>query len=247
MLTLRAIIIDDELTSVESLNLLLKNFFPEVKIIANVTSAQEGIMLIENHKPDVVFLDMQMPFLDGFELLNKIEHKDFSLVFTTELALPALKNNLLDFLIKPVEMHALKTVISKVKKNKKSVKIENSNWKQAIIQNIDKSNQLEINAMDETIYEPFENIMRLESDSNYTVIYLADKRRYTVPKLLKDYENILCQHKFRFMRVHNSHIINLNYVQRFVKEGQGQVVMTDDTAINLSKAKRVEFLSWLGI
>jgi two-component system LytT family response regulator len=246
---LRAIIIDDEQRGINTLKLLIEKFVPGVKVVAETTEAEKSIELIDNYRPEIVFLDINMPFMNGFEVLEKLNYKNFNLIFTTaheEYALKAIKNNALDYLLKPIVADHLKLAIEKVKKQIQSQLIPDFT---KVIEELNKNNKTRfpISVKDGTDYVPLDDIIRLEADSNYTKIFLVNGKTGLNPKTLKEYENMLCENGGHFMRINNSHIVNLKHISKFIKEDGGIIVTKDNANLPLSKNKKDDFLKWLGI
>jgi two-component system LytT family response regulator len=244
------VIIDDEPSGINSLTLLLQKYATDVRVVASTTDAEEGIRMINDYCPDIVFLDIKMPFLNGFELLERLSFRSFHLVFTTaheEYALQALKQNAIDYLLKPIDADDLHECLARIRKKQKGdtffdIPIE-------LTGNIGKqlSNRIFVPAKDGFAFVNAEDIVRLEADSNYTRIFLMNKISPVVARTLKEYEKILCIAERQFMRVHQSHIINLTHVSRYLKEDGGSIVMRDSSRVPLSKHKRDEFFAWMGI
>lgn len=250
MKPLRAILIDDEQKGLDALKILIEKYIVSVKIVAESTKPFEAIELIENYKPEIVFLDINMPEMNGFELLEKLSWKNFNLVFTTahqEHALKALKVNAFDYLLKPIDHEDLKKAIDKI-----SAKIENDledkfnfndfSW---VVQPASKS-KIIINSKSGIESVNVSEIVYLESKSNYTHIHLQDSKTILTSKTLKEFEDQLCVSGFDFMRVHNSFVINLTKVARYVKSDEC-VILAGDLKIPLSKSKRDAFYAWLDV
>lgn len=249
--TLRAILIDDEKKGISALKLLMEKFIPEVKIIAECLKAADAIPLIENDKPEIVFLDIDMPGMNGFEMLEKLTWKNFNLVFTTahqEYGLKALKNNAIDYLLKPISHKDLILTVERIKEklNQQTVtlKFDYSELLQTI--NSTSKSRLLINSMSGVEYIDVDDLLYLESQSNYTKIMVAYGSEVITRKTLKEFENQLCVSEIDFMRVHNSYIINLNKVARYLKSSD-EIVLTGELKIPLSKAKREVFFKWMNL
>jgi two-component system LytT family response regulator len=246
---LRAILIDDEQRGINTLKLLIEKFVPEVKIVAETTEAEKGIELIDNYRPEIVFLDINMPFMNGFEVLEKLEFKKFNLIFTTaheEYALKAIKNNALDYLLKPIVADHLKLAIEKVKKQIETK--QQPDFSKVLLElNKNNKSRFPISIKDGTDYVPLDDIIRLEADSNYTKIFLVNGKTGLNPKTLKEYEIMLCEDGDHFMRINHSHIVNLKHISKFIKEDGGIIVTKDNQRLVLSKNKKDDFLKWLGI
>jgi two-component system LytT family response regulator len=247
---LRAVIIDDEQKGIDSLNILIQKFADDVKVVAHTTHAAKAIDLIESYRPEIVFLDIQMPEMNGFEMLEKLVQRNFSLVFTTayeEYALKALKNNAVDYLLKPIGRDDLKSAIARIRSRLSEPTGEKANYEKLLSQlNQNNRNKLLINSKKGMEYLDLEDICWIESKSNYTFIYLSASKKILTSRTLKELEELLCQEDQHFIRVHNSFIINLNKVLRFVKTGD-MIIMADGQQIPLSKSRKPEFFKWLNV
>ncbi|MBA3682851.1 MAG: response regulator transcription factor [Bacteroidetes bacterium] len=246
---LRAIIIDDEETGIETLKFLLEKYISELKIVAQTTVASEAIELIENYMPEIVFLDISMPEMDGFELLEKLTWKNFNLIFTTahqEYGLKALKGGAIDYLLKPIDYKDLIIAIDKIKNKAalpKNILAEIDSIPVSSLQQLP-ANKLAITSKDGVEYIDVTEIISLESQSNYTLIYLTDRKTILTPKTLKDFENQLCNNKQHFIRVHNSYIVNLHKVLRYLKESE-DIIMVHEKKFHYQKAGKRFFLNGL--
>jgi len=250
MKTLRAIIIDDEQKGINSLRLLIEKYVNEVRIVAETTEAVKGIELIENYLPEIVFLDINMPHLNGFQVLERLTHKEFSLIFTTahqEYALKAIRNNAVDYLLKPVDIEDLEKAIEKARERISEHKALPDFGKMFNELNALNQQKIPFHTKDKVEYLNKEDIIRLESDSNYTRVFTVEGQVIVIAKTIGDYENILCTGDSNFMRVHQSHIINLKKVIRFTRDNGGTIITKDNHQIPLSKNKKEEFLKWLNI
>lgn len=247
-MSLRAVIIDDEQRGINSLTILINKYVDEVKVVASSTKAQEAIDLIENYRPEIVFLDINMPEMNGFELLEKLTWKKFNLVFTTahrEYALKALKNDAMDYLLKPIDYEDIRIAVQKIQQRMQenaSVSFDYSKFMQDANQN----NKILINSKMSIESIDLDDVVSLESKSNYTQIYLSDSKFTLASKTLKEFEMHLCIANLNFMRVHHSYIVNLNKVSRFVKVTD-TIVMIDDQKIPLAKSRKNQFFEWLNI
>jgi two-component system LytT family response regulator len=236
---MRSIIVDDELKSRESLKILLEDFCDNV---------EEGIESISVHKPDVVFLDIQMQRETGFDLLAKIKNIDFEVIFTTaysEYAIKAFKFSAIDYLLKPIDIEELKRALSKVERKLNgsfSQRLEQliQNLKPATPQNF----KLALPTSDGLVFIKIDQILYCEASSNYTEIYCDDGKKYIVSRTLKEYEDILTEHNF--FRIHNSHLINLSCIKKYVRGDGGYVIMNNDAALDVSKRKKEAFLTRMG-
>ncbi len=249
-MTLRALIIDDEQKGINTLRLLLEKYVTSVKVVAVSTKPLEGIDLIENYKPEIVFLDINMPHLDGFELLKRLSWRDFNLVFTTahrEHGLKALKNNAIDYLLKPIDPKDLISAVDKIKRQlEESVSSPAKFNYNELLTNLNNRQKLVLPIR--TGIESIEtgDIICLESGSSWTTLHLTGDRQISSSKTLKEFDIQLCEGRSQFMRVHQSYIINLNKVQRYLKIVD-KIVMENNHKIPLAKSRRDDFFKWMGI
>jgi len=247
---LRAIIIDDELDGVKTLTLIIQKFVEEVEIIASSVNALEGINFINNYKPDIVFLDINMPVLDGFQVLENIHFKQFSLVFTTaysEYGLRALKNGAVDYLLKPINIEELKLAIKRIKsKHQQPVhKIDLS-----LLMDLMNKGALKVPVPTKNSVEYIfaKDIVCIEADNHYSKITLANLNQAILSsKALKDYEPLLCKTNSFFIRIHNSFIVNVNFVFKYLKENGGYVLTQNNKKIPVSKNRKNELLKAINI
>lgn len=239
---LRVIIIDITHDEIQHLAACVAAAMPDTRLIAHTTDCKEGLRQIEDYRPDLVFLNITMMQEDYFVVLKHICWSGYFLVYTAPdsgYALKALRNNAFDYIINAEQ--ELPAVWSRICKKQDATFNADGPFSQEEIK------RLAIPASaEEVLYERSENVLRLEAESNYTQIRLADKRTFLVSKTLKYYEGILCSRGFSFMRVHQSYIINLHYVSRFIREEQGLIIMKDNATVPLSKTKRNDFMRWLG-
>jgi two-component system LytT family response regulator len=245
---LRAVIIDDEQKGINALKLMIEKYVPDLKVVAQCTKADDGIDQIENYKPEIVFLDIQMPEMDGFELLEKLRWKNFHLVFTTahqEYGLRALKNNAVDYLLKPVDQADLLGAIRKVKTMLAEEGVAKELNYPSLLKNLpSRSKKITVNSRSGVESIDLPDIICFESMSNYTQICLSDSQTVLSSKTLREFDQQVCAAGQGFMRVHNSYIVNLRKVSRYVKE-QETIVMVNDQKIPLSKSRRDAFFEWL--
>jgi two-component system LytT family response regulator len=236
---IKAILVDDEINGAEALGALIRENCPEVDVIAIETDPEVGIDLIRRLRPDVLFLDIEMPLMSGFELLEKIKDIPLQVVFTTafdQYAVKAFKHNAVDYLLKPVIVEELKASVDRVTnltKAKGSVESDLENLLLRIrgLQN----RKLAVPSMNEIIYVDQDAISYLEADSNYTNIILTTGEKLNSTKTLKEYEALLDKD---FLRVFKTYIINLNHVKKFIKKDGGYILMSDGSSIAVSREKR---------
>ncbi|HEY0744308.1 MAG TPA: LytTR family DNA-binding domain-containing protein [Chryseosolibacter sp.] len=242
---IRSIIVDDELKSRESLKILLEDFCDNVEVKALCQNVEEGLAAIAEHKPDVVFLDIQMQRETGFDLLAKIKSVNFEVVFTTaysEYAIKAFKFSAIDYLLKPIDIEELKKALGKVERKLNgsfSQRLEQliENLKPAQPQNY----KLALPTTDGLVFVKISDIIYCEASSNYTNIVCADGKKYLVSRTLKEYEDILIDQNF--FRIHNSYLINLGSIKKYVRGEGGYVIMANDVSLDVSKRKKESFLN----
>lgn len=244
---LKSVIVDDEYKSRESLRILLEEFCDSVKVCALCQNVDEGIQAIKDFKPEVVFLDIQMQRETGFDLLTKIQDVNFEVIFTTahsEYAIKAFKFSAIDYLLKPIDLEELKLAISKV--NKKfhdniTLRLEH------LVQNLRSTSEnykLALPTSDGLFFVKVSDIIYCEASSNYTEIVTGDGKKHLVSRTLKEYDDMLTDHNF--YRIHNSYLINLNAIKKYVRGEGGYVVMNNDRSLDVSKRKKEGFLVRIG-
>jgi two-component system LytT family response regulator len=251
---MRALIIDDEKKARSILAKYLNMYCPEITIVAEADSVESGVRVINEHQPDVVFLDIMLPDGSGFNLLNKIKQINFKTVFVTsysQYAIKAMKYSAFDYVLKPVDIDELRTVIDRLK----SVVLPavDTTTKLEFLEN--KMNNAEqtltkiVLATNNSLYVvEIDDIINCEAQDNYTLFHLADATRIIVSRTLKEYEELLQEHNF--IRVHKSHLINFNYVNRFLHLDGGSVVLKNGTSIPVSDRKKdvvIKLISNMGL
>lgn len=244
---IKTVIIDDERSGAEVLQLLLEQNCSNIKIVAVENSPEAGIKAIQSLKPDLVFLDIEMPTGTGFDVIEATKGINYQVVFTTayeHYAIKALKAKAIDYLLKPIDLDELLISVEKaeqrIKENKSSLP---DNLEEIILSVIHKNRKISIPSQEGIIMVDINDIIRLEAESNYTHIYLKDKRKLIVSKTLKSFEEHLL--KNNFCRVHSTHLINLAEVERYIKGDGGVVIMKDNTNIPVSRANKNELMEKL--
>ncbi len=238
---IRSIIIEDEKRSRDTLRELLKRFCKNVEIVAEVDGYKSGIEAIKKHKPDVIFLDIQMPDGSGFKLLEDIDEIDFEIIFTTaydQFAIKAIKYSALDYLLKPIVPEELINAIKKIEKNKQIHTI-NKNIK-VLLDNIntpeEEPKKIVLSTSDKIHVIKTDEIIRCESDNYYTRFFFTNGNQLLISKTLKENDELLSAHNF--IRPHKSHLINTKFIKNFNRNEGGFIVMTDDSKIPVSRRKR---------
>lgn len=246
---LNAIIIDDERSSRNALRQKLVKHCIDVMIIGECENGEEGIENIEKKKPDIVFLDVEMPRMNGFTMLQQLKNKNFEVIFVTaydHYAIKAIRYSALDYLIKPVEVEDLKNAVNRALE-KMNIAKPNARL-ELLLENIvsekPKFTRIAIPTAQGLQFIKIDEIIYLEASVNYTKFHLYNNIKYTVSKTLKEFEDILPADIF--IRIHNSHIINKNYVDKYIRGDGGQVVLSNCVVLDISKRKKAEFLKAIG-
>jgi len=242
---IRSILIDDERNALEMMEWLLKTYCPQVEIVDMCTSAQQGIESINQHKPDVVFLDIEMPRMNGFDMLEQFDKLFFDVVFCTaydQFAIKAFKYSALNYLLKPIDPDDLKSTVARIEERKS---VPSKEQFQLLLQNINQPvkstpQRIALTTNDGMIFVPTTDIIYCEAESNYTTVVLANGKKVVVSKVLKDIDEALSGPDF--CRVHSSFLINVNRIKKYVRGDGGYLIMDDDTNISISRNRRQEFM-----
>lgn len=242
----RAVIVDDEPKAVQSLSWELSNFSKDIEIVKTFTNPEEALLFLEDYTPDCLFLDIQMPIMDGFQFLDRVNNKDIAVVFTTaydEYAIKALKKEALDYLLKPIDTDDLSETLSKIKRFKSKI-INSDKLENILLDFHSKNNQKKITISTEgkLIFLKLEEILFVESDGNYCTLFLTENQKILVTKKLKEIDGLLPNDDF--FRIHNSYIINLNKIKEFLKT-EGYVVMESGHRIPVARQRKSDFLEKL--
>lgn len=237
----KVLIIDDENRTRSLIAKMIDSFGLDVEAIAEGENVQSGIKAIEKHNPDIVFLDIQMPDGTGFDVLRSIENKSFEVIFITaheEFAIKAIKFSALDYLLKPVDAVELRSALEKAIVTVDNHSRDGGSQYEALHTNIqmNEKRRLVLKTQESVHVVDLEEIIRCEADRNYTSFFLRDNKKILVSKTLKEYETLLAGHNF--LRVQQSHLINIDFVDRYDKKNGGAVVMKDGSEVPLSPAKR---------
>ncbi len=242
---IKAIIIDDEVHCLETLSLLLKEFCPEVEILQQCSSAKKGWEAIEKCKPDLVFLDIEMPVMNGFELLEQLLTISFAIIFTTsydQYAIRAIRYSALDYLLKPIDP---KDLINAIKKVRQQVQLPMAEQFEMLLKKIngknDGFNKIAVPTAEGFELIPAEQVIYCEASDNYTHFLLKNKNKIIACRTLKEIEEQLTDLPF-FVRVHNSYMVNLNEVTRYVRGEGGYLIMSNDSSVNVSRSRKEALL-----
>ena len=244
-----AIIVDDEQHPRDLLNAILKEKYPFVNISATCNGPDQALEAIQTHSPEIVFLDVEMPGKSGFEMLASLPAIHFDIIFTTsysKYALQAIKFSALDYLLKPIDETQLGLALDKFREKRSltetTIRIEN------LLQNLqtaEQSNQkIALPTSNGYLFVRVSDIVRCESQNTYTTFFLSDKNQIVVSRTLKDCEEMLGE--YRFQRIHQSHLINMSFLKRYIKGDGGEVIMEDGTRLDVSRRKKEDFLEAIG-
>jgi two-component system LytT family response regulator len=248
---IKAVIIDDEKDSIDTLKWKLENYCSGVDVVASFESPADGVDYLKKNPPQLLFLDIEMPLLTGFDVLEELgSNISFDIVFTTaydNFGIQAVKFSALDYLLKPVQNKELREAIEKhVKKSDHKIPGEQIDVLLSNVKESRKGNRGRIALASKESIEFVDpnDIIACEANSNYTNVYMCDGKKKVISKTLKEFEEMLTA--FGFFRPHNSHLINLSRVREFIRGDGGYLVMENKMKIPVSKSKREELLYRLG-
>ena len=249
---IKTIIIDDEPRSIQNLKLLLARYCKQVEVIATAEYPENGILLIQEYKPDLVFIDIEMPTMKGFEVLKQVADVPFKVIFITaydeyEYAVSAIRSAALDYLLKPFDIDELISAVAKAEKTILAEKI------------VEKK---ETNVVNHLLYNQFvqkqkialptpngielivlENIRYCQAHNTYTILTMLDDTNKIVCKSIKEFEAQLCEKGF--FRIHREYLINLNYMKSYVKGRGGYVIMENSKELAVANERKDDFLAFL--
>lgn len=239
---IEAVIIDDEQNNISNLKSLLEKYCPEVNIAATALNAEEGEKIILNNYPDLVFLDIQMPRKNGFELLQSLHAYTFEVIFVTaydQYGIQAVKFAAIDYLLKPINVEELKLSVKKVieKNNQRKQNRQLENLIALLRQNQNQDeHRIALPTTKEIRFVKPGDILRCESSNNYTTFYLSNNEKLLISKPIYLYEELL--NNYGFIRCHQSHLVNKKYIQSYVKEDGGYIMLHDKTRLPIAKNKK---------
>ena len=245
----KAIIIDDELDCVKLLALQLKMYCPQVQVMAECTSSEAGLLKIKELQPDIVFLDIEMPVMNGFQLLEKIGHINFSLVFVTaydQFAVKAFRFNALDYLLKPIDGKDLKLAVEKAIQQKPDP--QQLQFMKQQLNGGEKyhPDKIALPYQNGVTFTEIKNVLYCEADNNYTRFHVAGGQQYMVSKTLGDIQEVLEERNF--LRVHRQYLVNLDQIKKYVRGEGNYLIMSNDDNIPVARNKKeklVERFGWL--
>lgn len=242
---IKTVLVDDEKHSIATLAWKLEKFCPEVEIVAQFTDAHEALQYLQNNPPDLVFLDIEMPRLNGFEILEEFGGQaPFEVIFTTaydEFGIRAVKVNALDYLLKPLQNQELKEALEKFKrKGGKPMEVLFSNQKEPPASMPDR---IALATKESIEFVSPEDIVLCTSDSNYTMIHLAGGRKKLISKTLKEVEEWLAP--FSFYRAHHSHLVNLHHIKEYVRADGGYLLLSNKMTLPVARNRKDELLKMI--
>jgi two-component system LytT family response regulator len=241
---LKTVVIDDQEFCTEVIRDMLAENCPDVKIAAVCNSGKDGIKAIKKHNPDLVILDVEMPEMSGFDMLQKIKNPSFEVIFTTSFdkySIQAIRFSALDYLLKPVAAHELVAAVDRIKQNQnKYFNKKSASLFQHLTETKKPLHQIALPSSDGLIFLVVADVVHCESDSNYTTLFLKSKEKIMITKTLKEVENLLDGSDF--FRIHNSHLININHIKKYIRGNAGYVIMSDGSHLNIARNKKDDFL-----
>ncbi|PCJ01475.1 MAG: DNA-binding response regulator [Flavobacteriales bacterium] len=245
MSKLKAVIVEDEAASRETLNNYLAKYCTDVEVLGMADSVKTGLEAIKKHNPDVVFLDIEMPYGNAFDLLESLDEIEFEIIFVTayrDYAIKALNLSAAYYILKPIDIDELVSAVDKIVERKKE---GDANFHTKILMDNIKSNTIQHKKIVLPQMDGFEvinvcDIIRAEANDNYTNFYLTNGKTFLVSKTLKHFDQLLCD--FDFIRTHKSHLVNLQYITKYIKGKGGQVRMSDDSYVDVSATRKKELL-----
>ncbi|MCF8357351.1 MAG: LytTR family DNA-binding domain-containing protein [Prolixibacteraceae bacterium] len=242
---IRAVIVDDEKKSILTLEKLLEKYCPQVEISGTAMNVDQAVKLIDDLEPELLFLDITMPDGDGFDVIQRVDHRSFEVIFITasnQYAIEAFEFSALHYLLKPINYKELIAAVERFEKLRKGGMLHeqvdvlrqslNNKHEKIILPTAEGLNIIEL-----------DRIIRCEADGNYTHFFLKDKKRMIVSKTLNNFDKFLSG--LHFFRVHNKHLINMKYIRRYVRGKAGIVIMEDGSQVDVSESRKKDFLKKL--
>jgi two-component system LytT family response regulator len=245
---LKAIIVEDELASRETLSVYLSKYCPDVELAGMAESVTTGLELIQRAQPDIVFLDIEMPRGNAFDLLEQLGEVDFDIVFVTAFsnyAIRAINLSASYYILKPVDIDELVNAVEKIRKSRADKQTHKPT--KVLIENLHNgkgSHKIVLPLIEGFEVIQVKEIIRCQANDNFTDFHIAGKKKMMICRTLKFYEELLAESGF--MRVHKSHLVNMDHVKKYLRGKGGQLVMADESVIDVSPQKKPELMKWLG-
>lgn len=247
---LTCIVVDDEAISRDTLKNYLEKYCENITVLACCENIQEGLQAIKKYQPSIVFLDIEMPYGDGFDLLDQVENINFDVVFITafsDYAIRALNMSATYYILKPIDIDELIAAVDKIR-NRTEISSEESIQSKILLENLKVANQqnqrIVLPQLSGFIVLPIASILYAAADDNYTTIYLTDGKKHLVSKTLKFFDELL--QDAGFIRIHKSYLINGNEIVEFKKGKTGQVKLSNGVWLDISLQRKQAFLDWFG-
>ena len=239
---LRAVLIDDEANCLKMLQWELSENCPEIEVVRTCTSGKAGLIAVKEERPDVVFLDIEMPYLNGFEVLELTPERNFAVVFTTaydKFAVRAFKSSAVDYLLKPIDGADLRRAADKIIGQRSFA--DNSSNIDFLLRQIedlknDRLKRVALPTFEGTHFAEIDKIVHCQADNNYTKVYFADGNKVYISKTLKEVAEIIDSP--HFYRSHNSYLVNLNHVSSYLKNDGGMLLMSNGDEVKVSRSRR---------
>ncbi|MDO6758899.1 LytTR family DNA-binding domain-containing protein [Tamlana sp. 2_MG-2023] len=242
---IKAIIVDDELNAIKSLQWEIENFCQGIEICDSFTDPIEAISAINYLKPDCVFLDIEMPEMDGFQLLQNLKYRNFDLIITTAFdnyAIKAFKESAIDYLLKPIDSDDLQNAVARIKVNKNK-NLLGQELKSVLKNFMSNNSKIALPLAGKTIFINADDICYCKADGNYCEIYFKDDTSKMLSKKIKEVEELI--NSIAFFRVHNSYLVNLTHVKEFIKSDGQYLVLENGNSIPVARSKKETLLKRL--
>jgi two-component system LytT family response regulator len=243
---LKTVIVDDEQDAVDFISSIIGEYCPSLEVVAMANNVNQGVTAINDKKPDLVFLDVEMPNGNGFDLLAQFPEKDFDVVFITAFnhyAIKAIKFSAVDYILKPININEFVEAVNRVIKKRSERRSQGNESLKILMENLRTSppSRMAIPTADGMEYLNPRDIIRIEADRSYSWFYLTGGRKILVSKHLKEFQELLSDRYF--FRSHNSHLVNLKYVKKYIRKEGGYIEMTDGAMIPVSRNRKDLFLA----
>jgi two-component system LytT family response regulator len=244
---IKAILIDDEVHCLDTLSMLITDFCPEVQLMEQCHSAKQGLDAAARHQPEIIFLDIEMPVMNGFEFLEQFKEISFAIIFTTsydQYAIKAIRFSALDYLLKPIDPKELIAAVRKVQTQKHLPVPEQFQMLMNQIKHKEVGfSKIAIPTSEGFELIPADQVIRCEADDNYTHLYMKNKTKIVACRTLKEMEEQL-QDYASFIRVHHSYVVNLNEVNKYIRGEGGYLVMSDGSTVNVSRSRKDSLMKY---
>jgi len=244
---IKAIIVDDEQSSREAVSIILENNFQSIKILAQADSVKSAIEVIKKHKPELLFLDIDLPDGTSFDILRSVDYSKMKIIFITafhDYAIQAIKFSAFDYILKPLKSSELIATVNRV--IEESLESNYAEKFDAIFSNFNSAHpelkKIVLKTSDKIHVVSINDIIHCKAENTYTTFFLLSGKKIIVSKPIKKYEEMLSEHGF--MRVHQSHLINLNYIQHLNKQEGGILVMSDNSQIPVSNQQKQALIKY---